>query len=185
MGEEYGEPARFQYFVSHQDLGLIEAVRRGRTAEFARFEWSDVPPDPQDAMTFSSSKLNHTLKTQGHHRALRDYYRELLQLRRQPAFTFPCRSRLDIQVPVPDRVFSTRRWSAGQQFFVVYHFGNSPQEITAMLPAGEWTRRLDSTDPRWHGPGSSLPDRFPSNGTVTLTMPPHSAVVYQNEENLT
>ena len=27
MGEEYGETAPFQYFVSHSDPGLVEAVR--------------------------------------------------------------------------------------------------------------------------------------------------------------
>ena len=30
MGEEYAETSPFQYFVSHQDPGLIEAVRKGR-----------------------------------------------------------------------------------------------------------------------------------------------------------
>ena len=30
MGEEYGENAPFQYFTSHGDPDLVEAVRRGR-----------------------------------------------------------------------------------------------------------------------------------------------------------
>ena len=38
MGEEYGEEAPFQYFVSHSDHELIEAVRRGRREEFAAFQ---------------------------------------------------------------------------------------------------------------------------------------------------
>src|SRR5262249_16007104 len=47
MGDEYGETAPFQYFVSHSDKQLIEAVRRGRIEEFAAFNWKDEPPDPQ------------------------------------------------------------------------------------------------------------------------------------------
>jgi maltooligosyltrehalose trehalohydrolase len=39
MGEEYNETAPFLYFVSHGDPALIEAVRRGRREEFARFTW--------------------------------------------------------------------------------------------------------------------------------------------------
>ncbi len=35
MGEEYGETAPFQYFVSHGDPDLVEAVRQGRREEFA------------------------------------------------------------------------------------------------------------------------------------------------------
>ena len=31
MGEEYGEPAPFQYFIGHGDPTLVEAVREGRT----------------------------------------------------------------------------------------------------------------------------------------------------------
>ena len=39
MGEEYGETAPFQYFTSHGDPELVEAVRRGRREEFAAFGW--------------------------------------------------------------------------------------------------------------------------------------------------
>ncbi len=35
MGEEYGEVAPFQYFISHLDAQLVDAVRRGRREEFA------------------------------------------------------------------------------------------------------------------------------------------------------
>jgi hypothetical protein len=37
MGEEYGELAPFPYFVSHTDEKPVEAVRKGRKAEFAEF----------------------------------------------------------------------------------------------------------------------------------------------------
>ncbi len=37
MGEEYAEPNPFLYFVSHTDPDLVEAVRKGRKAEFAAF----------------------------------------------------------------------------------------------------------------------------------------------------
>jgi maltooligosyltrehalose trehalohydrolase len=39
MGEEWGERAPFQYFTSHSDAALVDAVRRGRQAEFAAFRW--------------------------------------------------------------------------------------------------------------------------------------------------
>src|SRR5207302_1718063 len=57
MGEEYGETAPFQYFTSHGDPQLIEAVRRGRREEFEEFEWEGEPPDPHDEATFFRSKL--------------------------------------------------------------------------------------------------------------------------------
>src|SRR4029078_5219302 len=39
MGEEYGETAPFQYFVSHGDPTLIDAVRKGRREEVADLRW--------------------------------------------------------------------------------------------------------------------------------------------------
>src|SRR5207248_10568912 len=65
MGEEYGEEAPFEYFISHGDPGLVEAVRQGRGAEFAAFSWQTEPPDPQDENTFLRAKLNHELRRTG------------------------------------------------------------------------------------------------------------------------
>jgi maltooligosyltrehalose trehalohydrolase len=48
MGEEYGETAPFQYFTSHSDPDLIEAVRKGRREEFDDFLWQGEAPDPHD-----------------------------------------------------------------------------------------------------------------------------------------
>jgi maltooligosyltrehalose trehalohydrolase len=61
MGEEYGETAPFPYFVSHSDPALIDAVRRGRRAEFASFGWEGNPPDPQAEKTFRSARLHPPL----------------------------------------------------------------------------------------------------------------------------
>ncbi|MEY2412252.1 MAG: maltooligosyltrehalose trehalohydrolase, partial [Acidobacteriaceae bacterium] len=80
MGEEYGEIAPFQYFTSHSDQALIEAVRKGRQEEFAAFAWEGKVPDPQDEATFRNSKLNHELKNKEPHQTLRALYRELLAI---------------------------------------------------------------------------------------------------------
>ena len=82
MGEEYGETAPFQYFVSHSDADLIEAVREGRMEEFAAFGRVDDPPDPQAEKTFQRSKLEHGLKLEGDHKVLLRFYRELLRVRK-------------------------------------------------------------------------------------------------------
>lgn len=83
MGEEYGETAPFQYFISHGDARLIEAVRRGRAEEFRDFhaEAGEVP-DPADPRTFERSKLNRSLKSHEPHAALHRLYARLLEIRR-------------------------------------------------------------------------------------------------------
>ncbi len=59
MGEEYGEPAPFQFFSDHIDEEIAIATRDGRRREFAAFaEFAgQAVPDPQDPETFERSKL--------------------------------------------------------------------------------------------------------------------------------
>ncbi|HUJ14785.1 MAG TPA: malto-oligosyltrehalose trehalohydrolase [Thermoanaerobaculia bacterium] len=76
MGEEYGETAPFQYFTSHSDPQLIEAVRKGRREEFEEFAWQGEAPDPHSVETFQRSKL-----TRNDDGEMRAFYRELLRLR--------------------------------------------------------------------------------------------------------
>ena len=83
MGEEHGEESPFQYFVSHGDAELVEAVREGRAREFAAFGWSGEVPDPQSERTFERSKLDRSTDQWPQKRGLRELYRELLRLRRE------------------------------------------------------------------------------------------------------
>jgi maltooligosyltrehalose trehalohydrolase len=76
MGEEYGETAPFQYFVSHSDEPLIEAVRKGRREEFASFGWKGEVPDPQAESTFLDSKINIGLHQEGRHNVLFRFYKD-------------------------------------------------------------------------------------------------------------
>jgi maltooligosyltrehalose trehalohydrolase len=58
MGEEYGEPAPFQFFSDHIDTKIATATREGRRREFAAFkQFGEEIPDPQDEATFLASKL--------------------------------------------------------------------------------------------------------------------------------
>ncbi len=58
MGEEYGEPAPFQFFSDHIDEAIAVATREGRRREFAAFaSFGHEVPDPEDPATFAASKL--------------------------------------------------------------------------------------------------------------------------------
>src|SRR5690606_29809455 len=70
MGEEYSETNPFLYFVSHTDQDLVEAVRKGRRAEFAEFHDEGEAPDPQSEETFKKSKLQWKLLDQDLHQKL-------------------------------------------------------------------------------------------------------------------
>jgi maltooligosyltrehalose trehalohydrolase len=90
MGEEYGDPAPFPYFVDHGDHDLVEAVRRGRKAEFSGVDWEGGIADPADPATFAAAVLDPSLAESGGRAALLAMYTELLRLRRdEPVLTDP------------------------------------------------------------------------------------------------
>lgn len=116
MGEEYGETAPFPFFVDHGDPGVIEGTRRGRKEWFRHFTWTGEMPDPAAETTFASAKLNHALRTEGHHRLLQDLYRELLRLRREhPALRHLSRDDLEAIGYEPEKVLYLRRWHGDEK----------------------------------------------------------------------
>ena len=80
MGQEYDEPAPFQFFADFQDPDLKKAVSDGRRSEFKDFDFSEVP-DPEDPQTFERSKL--TWANSAANRDMLSWYRTLLSLRQR------------------------------------------------------------------------------------------------------
>jgi maltooligosyltrehalose trehalohydrolase len=180
MGEEYGETAPFQYFVSHWDPDLIDAVRHGRKAEFAGFVWEGEPPDPQADATFRRSRLNRELRREGNHRLLYEFYRELIRLRREhPALADLNKETLAAASFERDKVLLLRRWSGEHHICAFFHFGDSPLTRDLPLPPGPWRKLLDSGEARWYGAGSIVPPTIRSEGEVSLTLPPRVVVLFE------
>jgi maltooligosyltrehalose trehalohydrolase len=183
MGEEYGEVAPFQYFVSHGDAGLIDAVRRGRAAEFEAFRWAGELPDPQDEQTFIRSRLNWDLQKTEKHRQLHSFYKELLRLRSTiPALAHLDKNSQEVVCVESSKTILVRRWRGASQVFAAFHFGDGPADISFTVPAGRWRKELDSSDKKWGAEGSGVPDLFVSNGELKLSLGPWAFVVFIQTE---
>jgi maltooligosyltrehalose trehalohydrolase len=174
MGEEYGETAPFQYFISHGDRGLIEAVRKGRQAEFSHFGWRGEIPDPQAEATFERSRLDHSLASKEPHRTLWIFYKVLLEYHRS--------RRLSNVRPVAVEELSSAifvlRETDVARVTTLFHFGENMSSLSVKLPAGSWTKQIDSADPQWRG-ASSLPEQIEGGDAVQLTLQPRAFVVYE------
>ncbi|MGE5839563.1 MAG: malto-oligosyltrehalose trehalohydrolase [Deltaproteobacteria bacterium] len=179
MGEEYGEVAPFEYFVSHSDQALIEGVRRGRGEELSQFRWHGEPADPQDESTFLRAKLSHDLRFHGSHRVLLEFYRELIRLRRQvPALRMHSKENLEVQVLYAERVLKIRRWSDTEEAVAVYHFGEEATTLLMPVPRRHWATILDSAAERWEGPRRGGIERLTSGGELRLSLFPWSFVLF-------
>lgn len=179
MGEEYGEVAPFQYFVSHSDPELVEAVRRGRWEEFAAFGWQAEPADPQSEETFQRSRLNHSLRQKERHRVVWEYYRELLEVRRKVAgFGGLKEVNREVYAYEKEKALMVRCPGRKAETALLLNFSEKPASLSFSWPGGRWEKVLDSAEARWWGPGSPAPPALQADGEISLTLAPRSIVLF-------
>jgi maltooligosyltrehalose trehalohydrolase len=148
QGEEWGARTPFLYFTDHQDPELGRLVAAGRAREFGAFRWQGAVPNPQDADTFTRSKLDWTEVSQPAHAELLEWYRTLIRLRRDK-----------VEVPRESSAGSAKalvQFDAGAEWLVFVHNGvlavfnlaNRAQRVP--MPDGEWqvALRSDAREPR-------------------------------------
>jgi len=140
MGEEYGEKAPFQYFTSHDDKDLIEAVRKGRLEEFDDFTWEGQPPDPHDEETFRRSKL-----TRKEDPALRGLYKRLLELRRDtPALRSLNLANVETHDDDEQRTLLVHRRTDTDHALIAFNFSDTVQTVDIPFGRVEWRALMDS-----------------------------------------
>ena len=151
MGEEYGETAPFQYFTSHGDPQLVEAVRRGRREEFAEFGWEEEVPDPQDEQTYQRSHLDHSLKKTGQHQTLQRFYQHLVRIRREFNLgSAPSHTARELGDDALLLIFSI----PPKRLAVLFNFARHLVTLDAPDLHGNWVARLDSAAACWSGTNS-------------------------------
>lgn len=179
MGEEYGETAPFQYFVSHSDPDLIEAVRKGRADEFAAFRWKGEPPDPQAEDTFRRCKLQHGLALQGEHNILLRFYQELLRVRKM---LITSNSVTEVLSYETEKVLLIR-FGGSRNVTALFHFNRTAGGAAFPWPSGTWLKELDSAEKRWGGPGSRIPPVLSGSERIPLVLEPYSFALFVNHKD--
>jgi maltooligosyltrehalose trehalohydrolase len=177
MGEEYGERAPFQYFISHTDRELVEAVRKGRRAEFQAFGWKGEVPDPQAEATFNACKLNPHLRFVESHQVLYEFYRELIRLRKTiPAIAEADKDVLETRASEMQKILFIHYNTNNDDVCIIFSFASDPIVSTQEVPIGSWQKILDSAVERWSGKGSKVPDELHSDGQINLHLNPKTFV---------
>ena len=177
MGEEYSESNPFQYFVSHTDPELAEAVRKGRKREFAAFHLDGEAPDPMSEETFNNSKLQWSLPEEGPHKTMLQFYKELIRLRKsQPALSSNDREALEVEPNTVNETITLRRWTSEQQIVAVLNFSKTVREMWLPEQAGGWKKLIASSDEVWNGLGNVTEP--PADRLIML--PPESFAIFTN-----
>lgn len=182
MGEEYGETAPFLYFIDHGDEGLIEAVRQGRTSEFAAFGWTDVP-DPYAQVTFDKSRLQWDKPHSEEQQGLGHWYQSLISLRKSIPALGPAQKKDSLQVwaDQKSKVLTIARMDqSGSAALIILSFNPNAIQCDIKKPDGEWTLQLESNSPLFAGtPNTIAPPslRVPTE-PLALELPPFAVWVY-------
>jgi maltooligosyltrehalose trehalohydrolase len=165
MGEEYGETRPFQYFVSHSDEALVQAVRDGRRREFAEFAWGGEVPDPQAEETFARSTLDGATPRTPEQRAVHALYRDLLALRREEPALRPGAANVRV-----DGAGAWVRWTlaphdGGRTVCVVANVGDAPCAVP-LASDDAWMPLLSTEAAAYGGAGPDAP--AVRDGSATL-----------------
>ena len=185
MGEEYGETNPFQYFVSHTDPALVEAVRTGRRKEFKSFGWADRVPDPQAEQTFARSRLDRAeLEGAPWHRELLAMYRDLLHLRRTEPALRPGDAHIHVTSDPRDHWLTlVLTPPAGRTLRAAFNL--SAEACSVPLPpashADRWICTFSSAHPSYGG-AHDLPsvaeDTTEGNSGSRAILPPFTAALF-------
>ena len=174
MGEEYGEKNPFQYFISHSEKDLVEAVRKGRKEEFKSFKWAGEVPDPQSEETFRNSTLSWNYR-EGEHKELWNFYRTLIRLRKtDPVFSRPDKQNMLVSADPAKKMLTIERWHNQTRIKLFLNFGKEARELT--VPEAEtWSLLLNSAAE------NTLTDK-PRPVKGTLPLPPESVIVLESRK---
>jgi maltooligosyltrehalose trehalohydrolase len=188
MGQEYGDTAPFQYFTSHGDADLAQAVSDGRKAEFAGFGWEHEHEDPQAVSTFEHSKLDWSKLERPPHAELLRFYQDLLRLRASHACLRNGRKDL-LTVERSDEegyCVVQRDDPSGSSVLALLNFTNQGNWLPILSAVGpDWRLALHTDDVRYGGSGSDAPPAridCDDGAPPRLFCPPYAAILYLSNE---
>ncbi|CCO25344.1 alpha-amylase family glycosyl hydrolase [Maridesulfovibrio hydrothermalis] len=174
MGEEYGEPAPFNFFAD------------AKTSYSPRI-WKDSPV-PNAQTTFSECQLNwHNIKT-GQGRSMLALYKRILKARREhQALHEPCRSRCQVQEISPGLVLIIRNSTSNIRKYaaILLNFNQTTTtcHLSCELPEGIWTTEIYSASATYGGRADPLPTII--SGKEKLELAPQSfALFFYTEVNI-
>lgn len=161
MGEEYAEKNPFQYFVSHGDSDLAEAVRKGRSREFSSFKWGGDVPDPQAETTFEQCKLSWNFQADKKQETMLKLYRFLIYLRKQhPALHSFDRSSVEVYPDADKNMLILARHHPDQPLYIIYNFSDDNQFFSVPTAENTLEKIIDTADEAWLGQGSQSPAKL-------------------------
>ncbi|WPP50881.1 malto-oligosyltrehalose trehalohydrolase [Catalinimonas niigatensis] len=186
MGEEYAEEKPFQYFVSHTDPDLVEAVRKGRKSEFAYFQKEGLEtPDPQSEQTFKDSTLSWDLQSDKHQNMLQ-FYQKLIQIRKENPALQETGRKFSTYTSDGKGIISMRRHNNKQDIlYMIMNFGDQEAEFSLEENTTlTFARLIDSSSQAWGGAvrNSKVDSTSFLRGNESVSINPQSVIILSTQK---
>ena len=186
MGEEYGECSPFQYFIDHGDERLIEAVRKGRLAEFKPFGWKNIA-DPYAVETFENSRLTAPNLRNVTQRQMAAWTKQLIALRKQYGSLGTGVKGHQLRLWLnPTKTILTiyRKNPNADAMLLIFGFNEKPTSLTLRQPEGQWTLLLDNGQSNYANSNSASSSAAPigldlTSTQKTLSLPAFFSWIYK------
>lgn len=187
MGEEYAEEKPFQYFVSHTDPELVEAVRKGRKSEFAYFHKEGLEtPDPQSVQTFKNSTLSWDLEDAKHQKMF-EFYQKLIRIRKEnPALQQTERKFSKFTSDEKGMIGMRRHNDKHNILYMIMNFGDQKASFKLEEEASlTFTTLIHSASEEWGGSAGSSGNATSSSlhGNESINIPPESVIVLSTQKS--
>jgi maltooligosyltrehalose trehalohydrolase len=172
-GEELAAGSPFDYFTSHSDPALAEAVREGRHQEYLHLleegTGAGAWADPQAEETFLRSKLRWDSLGRAPHAGMLAFYRALLALRRrEPALHNGRKDLTRVRFDEDARWLLVERGDpSGAAVLACANLGRAEARVALPPAAGGWRLALATAD------GATVVD-----GAGTLVLQPDAAAIF-------
>jgi maltooligosyltrehalose trehalohydrolase len=117
--------------------------------------------------------MNWELQNGGKYKIIREFYRELLDLRAGiPALSELSKNDQEVVAFAEQTTLFIRRWSGESQVCIAFHFGGNTVNVDAPIPEGRWTKILDSANPMPLSIDGRAAGNLDSSGVARLDLRP-------------
>jgi maltooligosyltrehalose trehalohydrolase len=80
-----------------------------------------------------------------------------------------------------EKILFVRRWNGDSEIMMAFNFGTERANVMLPVPAGQWSKLLDSSDRQWQGNGSTALERFDSEGKCSLALDSKAFLLYKKD----
>lgn len=177
MGEEFGEENPFMFFTDYSDPVLRKKVKEGRQKEFAYADLKEVP-DPIDIEIYEQSKLDWSLREKPEKRALFNFYKRLIELRKKST---ACANHqigaVKVEMNEIQNIITIEQVNSQQSMFMIINFGEA-HIAYVMDNDRQWKMSLNSAAEEWLGYSKPF-DKTIHIGTI-ISVAPESVIVLES-----